>query len=110
MIPVVVTVLPVGGMPWNGPSCVPVAVQRATTLSPSPTTTSTGRCRSGNASKVARAKMRRHRYVDRRHPGESSHEVLAVDLVVLGVEDLPAFTHRIECALYHLLVLLESTT
>ena len=34
-MPVMVTVSPVGGMPWNSPSCVPPAVTRSTTLSPS---------------------------------------------------------------------------
>ena len=48
-MPVMVTVSPVGGMPWNSPSCVPPAVTRSTTLSPSAMTSWIASSQSGNA-------------------------------------------------------------
>ena len=48
-MPVIVTVWPVGSMPWNSPSCVPPAVTRSTTLSPSATTSWIDSYQSGNA-------------------------------------------------------------
>src|SRR5258708_16800771 len=46
---VTVTCLPVGGVLLNSPKCVPRAVTRATTLSPSAIISSTVRCKPGKA-------------------------------------------------------------
>ena len=46
--------LPVGGMPMNGPSWVPVSVQRNTTVSPSAMTSSTSWRLSGKAAVTIR--------------------------------------------------------
>ena len=48
-------VRPVGSMPAHGPVWVPVAVHRPTTKSPSPTTSSISKVRSGNAVRKSRA-------------------------------------------------------
>src|SRR5574337_656206 len=45
------TLLPVAGMPMNSPWCVPVVRTRATTLSPSTSTSSASMRRSGNAAR-----------------------------------------------------------
>jgi hypothetical protein len=49
---------PVGAMPLKSPRCVPLQVQRATTLSPSTNTSSFVKCTSGKAARIAEIDFR----------------------------------------------------
>ena len=103
VIPELVAKLPEGGMPWKSPVWVPLAVQRATTLSPSPTMSSTVRSRSGNAVIITSLYIRWPVGVDRRHPREVPRPIRAVELLMRRQDRL----ERDECRPDELLVLLN---